>query len=102
MHLGVPEINSSVDTLVRLFTELAPSDFDRALVFPICLSGCMTNDSSRRDFFKNRIRNLDETMGNLLPTRRLMEAVWQKRDVGGREVDVRETIREQGLMLLLL
>lgn len=62
----------------------------------------MTNDSTKRDFFKSRIRALNENFGNLLPTRRLMEAVWQKRDVGGKEVDVRDTIREQGLKLLLI
>ena len=62
----------------------------------------MTNDSTKWDFFKSRIRSLNENYGNLLPTRRLMEAVWQKRDVGGKEVDVRETIREQGLKLLLI
>ncbi|KAF8150823.1 fungal-specific transcription factor domain-containing protein [Crassisporium funariophilum] len=99
---GVPEIHDSVDAIVRLFTQLPPSDIDRALVFPICLAGCMTNDSTCRDFLKNRIRGLNESYGNLLQTRRLMEAVWQKRDVGGKEVDVRETIREQGLNLLLI
>jgi hypothetical protein len=32
-----------------------------------------------------------------------MEVVWQKRDVGGKEVDIRETLREQqGLSLLLI
>ena len=51
---------------------------------------------------KGRIRGLNESYGNLLQTRRLMEAVWQKRDVGGKEVDIRETLREQGLNLLLI
>jgi len=99
---GVPEISSSVQVIVRLFTQLQPSEQDRSLVFPICLAGCMTNDSTIRDFFKSRLRALNESYGNLLQTRRLMEAVWQKRDVGGKEVDVRETIREQGLKLLLI
>jgi len=62
----------------------------------------MTNDSTRRDFFKNRLRSLNENYGNLLQVRRLMEAVWQKRDVGGKEVDVFQTLREQGLNLLLV
>jgi len=102
MSIDVPEINNSVDSIVRFFSQLSPSDADRALVFPICFAGCMTNDSSRRDFLKGRIRNLNESHGNLLQVGRLMEAVWQKRDVGGKEVDVRETIQEQGLKLLLL
>jgi len=99
---GVPEISTSVETIVRFFSQLPPSDIDRALVFPICLAGCMTNDSTRRDFLKGRIRGLNESYGNLLQVRRLMEAVWQKRDVSGKEVDVRETIQEQGLKLLLI
>ncbi|KAF9485136.1 hypothetical protein BDN70DRAFT_848342 [Pholiota conissans] len=99
---GVPEISHGVDVVVRLFSQLTPGEIDRSLIFPICLAGCMTNDSTKRDFFKSRIRSLNENFGNLLPTRRLMEAVWQKRDVGGKEVDVRDTIREQGLKLLLI
>jgi hypothetical protein len=99
---GVPEIHASVQVIVRLFTQLPPSELDRSLVFPICLAGCMTNDSTIRDFFKGRIRTLNESYGNLLQTRRLMEAVWQKRDAEGKDVDLRETIREHGLKLLLI
>jgi len=99
---GVPEINASVGNILHLLAQLPQSDIDRTLVFPICLAGCMTNDSSRRDFLKGRIRALNENYGNLLQTRRLMEGVWQKRDVGGKEVDIRETLREQGLNLLLI
>ncbi|CAA7266981.1 unnamed protein product [Cyclocybe aegerita] len=99
---GVPEISTSVETIVHLFSKFQPSDLDRALVFPICFAGAMSNDSTRRDFLKGRMRGLNDSYGNLLQTRRLMEAVWQKRDVGGKEVDVRETIREQGLQLLLI
>ncbi|KAF8813342.1 hypothetical protein BYT27DRAFT_7180822 [Phlegmacium glaucopus] len=99
---GVPEINTSVGNILHLLAQLPPGDIDRSLVFPICFAGCMTNDSSRRDFLKGRIRGLNESYGNLLQTRRLMEVVWQRRDVGGKEVDVRETLREQGLNLLLI
>ncbi|KAF9560751.1 hypothetical protein CPC08DRAFT_750332 [Agrocybe pediades] len=99
---GVPEITTSVQHTARLFSQLFPSELDRALVFPICLAGCMTNDSSIRDFFKVRLRGLNETFGNLMQTRRLMEAVWQKRDINGKDVDVNETIREQNLRLLLI
>jgi hypothetical protein len=99
---GVPEINASVETIVQLFHRLPASDLDRGLTFPICLAGCMTNDSTRRDFFSNRIRVLNESFGNLLQTRRLMETVWQKRDVCGKQTDVRESIQEQGMKLLLI
>jgi hypothetical protein len=62
----------------------------------------MTNDSTRRDFFKTRLRSLNESYGNLLQVRRLMEVVCQKRDVGSKEVDVFQTLREEGLNLLLV
>jgi hypothetical protein len=102
MSTGVPEISASVEALIQLFSRLPPSDLDRGLIFPICLAACMTNDSTRRDFFKNRIRNLNESFGNLLQIRRLMEAIWQKRDIRGTEADLRESIQEQGLKLLLI
>ncbi|KAF9007574.1 fungal-specific transcription factor domain-containing protein [Cyathus striatus] len=99
---GVSEINASVAAIVRLFYQLPQSNIDRALVFPICLAGCMTNDSNYREFFKQRLQFLDDSLGNVLQTRLLMEAVWQKRDVSGKPVDVREVIRERGLNLLLV
>jgi hypothetical protein len=99
---SMPEISASVGNILHLLAQLPPSDIDRSLVFPICFAGCMTDDSTRRDFLKGRIRGLNESYGNLLQTRRLMEVVWQKRDVGGKEVDIRETLREQGLNLLLI
>ncbi|CAK5269651.1 unnamed protein product [Mycena citricolor] len=99
---GVPEISTSVGTIIGLLRQLPSSEIDRALVFPICLAGCMTDDSTWREFLKGRLQSLDESLGNLMRTRLLMEAVWQKRDVSGMAVDWRETMRERGLNLLLL
>ncbi|KAF6759886.1 fungal-specific transcription factor domain-containing protein [Ephemerocybe angulata] len=99
---GVAEISSSVDAIVRKLDQIQPSNLDRALVFPICLAGCMTNDSNKRDYLKGRLQGLNETYGNLLQTRLLMEALWQRRDVSQESVDVREIMRDQQLMVLLL
>ncbi|KAJ7707437.1 fungal-specific transcription factor domain-containing protein [Mycena rosella] len=99
---GVPEISNSVGTIVQYLGQLPSSEVDRALVFPICLAGCMTDDSAWRDFLKGRLQVLDESLGNLMRTRLLMEAVWQKRDVSRMTVDWRETMRERGLNLLLV
>ncbi|TEB27065.1 hypothetical protein FA13DRAFT_974199 [Coprinellus micaceus] len=99
---STPEISSSVDEIVRKLGKLQPSNLDRALVFPICLAGCMTNDSNKRDYLKGRLQGLNETYGNLLQTRLLMEALWQRRDVSGESVDIREIMRDQQLMVLLL
>ncbi|KAJ7476037.1 fungal-specific transcription factor domain-containing protein [Mycena latifolia] len=99
---GVPEISNSVGVIVQYLGQLPSSEVDRALVFPICLAGCMTDDSTWREFLKGRLQSLDESLGNLMRTRLLMEAVWQKRDVSGATVDWRETMRERGLNLLLV
>jgi hypothetical protein len=99
---GVPEIRASVGEIVQLLNQLPPSEVDRSLVFPICLAGCMTDDSSRRDFLKGRLQARDESVGNLMQTRAMMEAVWQRRDVHGGAIDWRESIRERSPNLLLV
>ena len=62
----------------------------------------MTNDSTMRDFLKNRLQCLDDIHGNLLQTRLLMETLWQRRDVGGGFPNLREIIKEQSISLLLI
>ncbi|KAH0585252.1 hypothetical protein H2248_008495 [Termitomyces sp. 'cryptogamus'] len=99
---GVAEIRESVETIVRLLDQLTPSEVDRALVFPICLAGSLTDDTDRRDFCKNRLQHLDDSIGNLMQTRLMMEAVWQQRDFSGIAVDFRETVRERNPNLLLI
>ncbi|ESK94040.1 c6 transcription [Moniliophthora roreri MCA 2997] len=99
---AVPEISTSVDSIVNFLRQLTPSDIDRSLIFPICLAGCMTDSSLHREFLKGRLQAQDETIGNIMKTRFLMEGVWQRRDVGGGTVDWREMIRERGLNLLFM
>ncbi|KAJ7067197.1 fungal-specific transcription factor domain-containing protein [Mycena amicta] len=99
---GAPEIISSVGCIVQYLGQLPPSEVDRALVFPIFLAGCMTDDSNWREFLNGRLQARDESLGDLMRTRLLMEAVWQQRDVSGVNVDWQETMREQGLNLLLV
>jgi len=71
-------------------------------MFPICSAGCVTDDSTRRDFFKTRLQRLDDSIGNSMQTRLVMETLWQKRDISGVSIDFRDTIRDQGLNLLLI
>ncbi|KAF7328049.1 Zn(2)-C6 fungal-type domain-containing protein [Mycena kentingensis (nom. inval.)] len=96
-----PKINTSVSMIVQHLSQLPSSEVDRALVFPICLAGCMTDDAGQREFLKGRLLALDQSVGDLMRTRLLMEAVWQKRDVDGPKVDWREVMRDHGLNLLL-
>ncbi|KAG7089213.1 hypothetical protein E1B28_010915 [Marasmius oreades] len=95
------EVRSSVDNIFRMMRQLEPSEADRTLIFPICLAGCMSDDSTHRDFFKGRLRAHDETIGNFMKVRLLMEGVWQRRDVG-ELVDWREEMRDRSFNLLLI
>jgi hypothetical protein len=88
--------------MVRLFGQLSSSEMDYTLVFPICLAGSMTNSATHRDYCKGRLSLLDGGVGNLLQVRLAMEAIWQKRDVSGSAVELREIARERGLHLLLV
>jgi hypothetical protein len=99
---GVSDISVSVNNIIQLIHQLLPSNTDRVIVFPICLAACMTDDSTQRDLLKGRLQGQDESIGNLMRARLLLEAVWQKRDVQGGTVDWREMIQERALHLLLL
>ena len=98
----MPEISESVGTVMQLLNQLPPSELDRSMVFPICLAGCMTDDPARRDVLKARLQAQEQNIGNLLQTRAVMEAVWQKRDAHGGVIDWRETMRDHNLNLLLV
>jgi hypothetical protein len=100
--VGVPEITSSVDGIIKLFGRLPPSELDRSLVFPLCITGCMTDNRARRDLLKGRLQAQDENLGNILQARALMEAVWRRRDVGGGAVDWRKIMHDDSLNLLLV
>jgi hypothetical protein len=93
-----------VETISQLLNQLPPSEVDRSLVFPICLTGCLTDNHSHREMYKARLQGQDQNIGNLLQTRAIMETVWQTRDVQGGlvAVDWREIIRDRGVNLLLM
>lgn len=101
---AVAEISTSVEAISQFLNQLPPSEVDRSLVFPICLAGCLTDDHGHREMYKARLQGQDESIGNLLQTRAIMETVWQRRDVQGglTAVDWRETTRERGMNLLLM
>jgi len=99
---GVPEISETVDTIMQLFNRLPTSIVDRALVFPICMTGCMTDDRHIREVLSARLDAQEQCFGNLHQTRRVMEAVWQQRDLQGGAIDWREMIRAHRWNLLLI
>jgi hypothetical protein len=91
-----------VNAIMQALSRLAPSEVDRGLVFPICLAGCLTDVPEQREFFKQRLDAQDTSLGNLSETRRLMEAVWRKRDNQGGVVDWRHTMPDIGIKLLVV
>ncbi|KZP31796.1 hypothetical protein FIBSPDRAFT_775867 [Athelia psychrophila] len=99
---GVPEITASVETIIKLFGRLPQSELDRSLIFPLCVTGCLTDNRARRDVIKRRLQGQDENLGNLMQARALMEAVWRRRDVSGGAVDWREILHNENLNLLLI
>ena len=78
--LGVSEISNSVTLLSDLFQRLPASDYDRAIMFPMCLVGSMSDDPLLHDFLKSRcIAHNDDYVGNLYQARTYMESVWNRR-----------------------
>jgi hypothetical protein len=98
---NVPEVSSAVKATKETLETLAPSDIDRSLVFPICLAGCMANDRTTHNFFRNRLAGY-QGVGNCTQAVQLMDAVWTKRDRERVETCWRETMQELGLNLLLV
>lgn len=100
---GVTEIGKCVRNIMQSLGP-SPSEVERGVVLPITLAGCMTNDSAQRDFLRGRFEAQNESIGNLMPARALMEILWQKRDInvlpGG--VSLPEMVQEKNLRLLLI
>lgn len=82
----------------------SPSEVERSVILPITLAGCMTNDSAQLDFLRGRFQAQNESIGNLMQARALMETIWQRRDantlLGG--ISLSETVQEKNLRLLLI
>ncbi|EJF64783.1 hypothetical protein DICSQDRAFT_159813 [Dichomitus squalens LYAD-421 SS1] len=76
---GVPEIATSVDQMAKLLNELPPSRYDRALIFPLFLTGCLTDNQMMREVIKHRFFMQDATNGNILLAQTVMDEVWIQR-----------------------
>ncbi|KAG1750872.1 fungal-specific transcription factor domain-containing protein [Suillus lakei] len=99
---GVPEIIKSIDVIVQLLNRLPVSNIDRCLVFPICLAGCLADDTMKREFLKARLQGQHDGFGNTSQTLRVMQTAWQKRDSQGGAVEWQDLLHIQGRYLLLL
>jgi len=99
---GVPEIIESVDVIAQLVRQLPMSALERALVLPICLAGCLTDDPRKREVFKARLVGQQSMFGNVHQELMVMETAWQRRDTRGGVVEWRDLLHVQGRNLLLL
>lgn len=54
----VQDIKTAVQATVDAFKVLEASDFDRSLVFPITLAGCMTDNKEHRAYLEGRLLKL--------------------------------------------
>ncbi|KAI0368789.1 hypothetical protein BV20DRAFT_947406 [Pilatotrama ljubarskyi] len=109
---GVPEIMNSVEQTMKLLNELPPSKYDRAVIFPLFLAGCMTNILMVREVVKHRFFMQDATMGNIMLAQTVMENVWGQREAITRSQrpgehpmpfgDWRDGLRMQWASLLLI
>lgn len=104
----VQDIKVAVQATVDAFKVLEASDFDRSLVFPITLAGCMTDNKEHRAYLEGRLLMLGfkgQAVGNSSSCLKLMHQVWKKRDqqlMGSRIVDWIDTMHDLGWSLLLV
>ncbi|PCH38046.1 hypothetical protein WOLCODRAFT_64841, partial [Wolfiporia cocos MD-104 SS10] len=80
----VPEVSGSVTNLVRLFSLLNPSKYDRALIFPLFLMGCMTDDEAVCNAVRQRLLRLDDKLGNILQVVQQLDEIWSHRIVSAQ------------------
>lgn len=98
---GVPEVKHSMNRLFATLQSLPPVA-DRALILPLALAGCLTNDENQGQYIRSRLSAQDESFGNIRATRLLMERVWQAREQS-RVVDWHDVMHDQlGIELLLI
>jgi hypothetical protein len=99
----VAEIRNAVFALMNAVKELpAGKGFERSLVFPLCLGGCMSTNSEQREFFRGMVSRGASPVGNCGQALQLMELVWSKQDSTGGPVCWRDVMKEQGVDLLLV
>ncbi|KAG8993999.1 hypothetical protein FRB90_000552 [Tulasnella sp. 427] len=105
---NIIDIKEAVQATVDAFKALQASDFDRSLVFPITLAGCMTDDKDHRSYLERRLLQLGfkgQAVGNSSSCLKLMHEVWKRRDTkftGSRVVDWIDTMNELEWCLLLV
>ncbi|KZT02280.1 uncharacterized protein LAESUDRAFT_794224 [Laetiporus sulphureus 93-53] len=103
---GVLEIRGSVEKIMMLLNQLTPSEFDRALMLPLYLVGCLSGDLAVHGMVARRLQMLSDAFGYHARMLGLMESMWHNRNTIGGPQSARtavpwcETLKWAGLLLL--
>ena len=103
-HIGVPEIQSSVNNILNLFKHMPLGRLDLGLVLPLAFAGFMADTPTARDTIHKRLQHVGSVCGsaNIRQIEGVMLEVWARRDAGQREVEWRDVMQERGLTLLMI
>jgi hypothetical protein len=103
-HIGVPEIQTSVNNILNLLKHMPLGKLDLGLVLPLAFAGFMTDAPTARDIVQKRLRQVASVCAsaNVRQIESVMLEVWARRDSGQREVEWREVMQERGLTLLMI
>jgi hypothetical protein len=103
-HIGVPEIQTSVNNILNLLKHMPFRKLDLGLVLPLAFVGFMTDAPAARDMVHKRLQHVASICGsaNVRQIEGVMVEVWARRDAGQREVEWREVMQERGLTLLMI
>lgn len=106
---GVAEIGKSINNLLDHFQQFPPSEFDRAVVLPLVLTGSMSADPLFREIIRGRC-NLHQDAyfgGTIAQARHVVDQMCHRRDTlnsqrTGIAVDWRDVVRERWSSLFLI
>lgn len=105
-----PEIVSAVRETIDCLQRVPRDRFSvhrgvvRSVVFGICLSGCLTDNPNHKTFLMELLDSQSgESVGNIAEVKKLMQAVWDRRQNKQDPVNWREVMKEgqKGLLLLV-
>ncbi|EKM58499.1 uncharacterized protein PHACADRAFT_193620 [Phanerochaete carnosa HHB-10118-sp] len=109
-HPGVPEIVKATNTILDYTQLLGPSHFDRAMIFPLVLAGCMSDDPLIRELAKGRLgwHRDDFYNGSMSQARTFVDYVHNRRQAvrhshrANVTIDWRECMRERWSAITLV
>jgi len=99
---AVKEVKQSVNSVMEAIMAIPSRDLDRSLVFPITLSGCLSESREHREFFADRLAAQGSAVGNGSQAKLLMETTWKRRDAGEKGINWRDVMKDLGFDLLLV